>query len=315
MAKVLLIFIDGLGLGEDAEYNPLVIVPTAGLRSYLAGASLSARSVGGQGGGALLLPLDACLGVEGLPQSATGQATLFTGVNAPALLGYHLKGFPNQTLKKLLKEKGIFGQLIKHNFSGAFANAFRPFFFDAMARGKRYFSCSTAASYYAGLPFRTLQDVEAGLALYADITNEKLKNQGHPVTVIQPEEAALRLAALTEGYDFTLFEYFLTDLAAHRGDPLQVFEVVSRLDKFLGALRLHLPQDTLLLITSDHGNIEDMRVKGHTRNPVPALIWGRGQEYFRKKLHSIADITPAIISFLTSSREGNIPGGEPGIQD
>jgi 2,3-bisphosphoglycerate-independent phosphoglycerate mutase len=184
-----------------------------------------------------------------------------------------------------------------------------------MAKGKRYFSCSTAASYYAGLPFRTLQDVEAGRALYADITNEKLESQGHAVTVITPAEAASRLAALVGGYDFTLFEYFLTDLAAHRGDSLQVFEVVSRLDKFLGALRHQLPRDTLLLMTSDHGNIEDMRVQGHTKNPVPALIWGPGQEYFRGKLHTIADITPAIISFLASGREGMLPGGEPGVQD
>jgi 2,3-bisphosphoglycerate-independent phosphoglycerate mutase len=27
-------------------------------------------------------------------------------------------------------------------------------------------------------------------------------------------------------------------------------------------------------VTSDHGNMEDMSVKSHTHNPVPALIWG-----------------------------------------
>jgi 2,3-bisphosphoglycerate-independent phosphoglycerate mutase len=156
--------------------------------------------------------------------------------------------------------------------------------------------------------------VEAGQALYADITNEKLQAQGHPVTVITPSEAAARLAALAKGYDFTLFEYFLTDLAAHRGDPWQVFEVVTRLDKFLGALRSRLAPDTLLLLTSDHGNIEDMEAAGHTKNPVPALIWGPGQEFFRGKLHSIADIAPAIISFLALSRAGGIAGGDPGLQ-
>jgi hypothetical protein len=109
MTRVLLIFIDGLGLGADRECNPLVVIPTPGLRSYLAGASLSARSVGGQRGGAILLSLDACLGVEGLPQSATGQATLFTGVNAPAQLGYHLKGFPNKALKNCCKQKAFSG--------------------------------------------------------------------------------------------------------------------------------------------------------------------------------------------------------------
>jgi hypothetical protein len=38
--------------------------------------------------------LDASLCVPGLPQSATGQAALLTGLNAPELMGRHIEGFP-----------------------------------------------------------------------------------------------------------------------------------------------------------------------------------------------------------------------------
>ncbi len=304
MPRVVLIFVDGLGLGEDAEFNPLVVVPTPGIRSYLAGASLSLESIGCQGEGALLLALDAALGVEGLPQSATGQASLFTGENAAALLGRHRKGFPNRLLRELLQEKGILRRLRAEGFQVTFANAFRPPFFSKLSRGVHLFSCSTATNYYAKLPFRTLEDVEGGRAIYADITNESLSEQGYPVTVITPEAGARRLASLASAHDFTLFEYFLTDLAAHSGDPLKVREVIMRLDRFLGALRQELPADVLLMVTSDHGNIEDMRVKEHTHNPVPALVWGHNQEYFRNKLQDITHVAPAIISYLQKHETG-----------
>ena len=35
-----------------------------------------------------VIPTDACLGVDGRPQSASGQTTILTGVNVPATLGY-----------------------------------------------------------------------------------------------------------------------------------------------------------------------------------------------------------------------------------
>lgn len=298
MARVLMVFVDGLGLGPGGDFNPLITAPTPGFRSLLSGFPLTLETVGSPGGPALLLPLDASLGVAGAPQSATGQAALLTGENAAGLLGRHLKGFPNRALKDLLKEKGLLGRLKGLGFKVVFANAFRPPFFSALAKGTRFFSCTTVANYYARLPFHSLEDAEAGRALYADITHENLKEQGYPLTVISPGEAAARLAGLVSTHDFTLFEYFLTDLAAHSGDINKIREALRRLDGFLGALPQALPADTLLLLTSDHGNIEDVRVRGHTHNPVPALVWGADRMYFRE-LTAITDVTPAILEYLT----------------
>jgi 2,3-bisphosphoglycerate-independent phosphoglycerate mutase len=301
MARVLMIFVDGLGLGEAGEYNPLATVPTPGLKSYLAGAPLTLDQAGPAAGPALLLPLDASLGVPGVPQSATGQATLFSGRNAAALLGRHLKGFPNGALRRLLEEEGLPGRLQDRGFRPVFANAFRPPFFEALARGIHFFSCSTAANYYAGLPFHTLEDAEAGRALYADITHENVRAQGYDLTVITPEEAARRLSELAGRHDYTLFEYFLTDIAAHARDVLQVQDALTRLDRLMGALPRFLPADTLILLTSDHGNIEDLRVPGHTCNPVPALALGPNKEYFRG-MQSIADVAPAVLGYLEEGR-------------
>ena len=304
MGRVLMIFVDGLGLGEEEEFNPLVSIPTPGLRSYLEGAPLTRKRAGLEGRASLLLPLDASLGVPGAPQSATGQASLFTGENAAALLGHHLKGFPNQALLNLLQEKGILGRLKGLGLNVTFANAFRPLFFERLSRGIRHFSCTTAANYFAGLPFRTLEDVEAGRALYADITNDYVRAQGYPVTLITPGEAASRLAKLAAAHDFTLFEYFFTDLAAHSGDFAKVRKALTRLDRFLGALPALLPSDSLLVVTSDHGNIEDLRSKEHTGNPVPLLAWGRDRRCL-EGLSCITEVSPALTDYLLAvKRQG-----------
>ena len=53
-------------------------------------------------------------------------------------------------------------------------------------------------------------------------------------------------------------------------------------------------RDTLVL-TSDHGNLEDYPLHGHSRNPVPLIAWGRHGDFLRGKIKSLSDVTPAII--------------------
>jgi bisphosphoglycerate-independent phosphoglycerate mutase (AlkP superfamily) len=55
----------------------------------------------------------------------------------------------------------------------------------------------------------------------------------------------------------------------------------------------------LILITSDHGNMEDMRTRRHTDNPVPGLVIGAKalRDRFCRDLHSLTDIYPAILQF------------------
>lgn len=275
--QVILVFIDGVGLGGLSPENPFVFTETPFLTTLLRGNPLTGEMSGFHDEKATLCGLDAQLGVPGLPQSATGQTALFTGVNAPRRLGYHLKGFPNGALRNLLAAEGVFASLQGEGRRCAFVNAYRPSFFENLEQGlsgNRY-SCSTLLTYFAKLPFRGLDDLEKGNALYMDLTNEVLNRIGLSVPEISPEEAGRRLIAIGSGYDFSLFEYFITDLVGHRADREEAGRIIGVLDRFLGAAATHLdPERTLLMITSDHGNIEDLSHNRHTLNRVPALLIG-----------------------------------------
>jgi 2,3-bisphosphoglycerate-independent phosphoglycerate mutase len=90
-------FLDGVGLGaDDPATNPLSATEMPNLQALLSGQKLVAASAPNESSQATLLALDACLGVPGLPQSATGQASLLTGINVPAKIGYHYGPKPNQ---------------------------------------------------------------------------------------------------------------------------------------------------------------------------------------------------------------------------
>lgn len=301
--RVVMIFLDGIGLGENTPANPFVLTATPRLRALLGGVPLTRERTGYCRGGVALAGLDAVLGVDGLPQSATGQAAIFTGQNAPRLLGRHLHGFPNRALRELLATAGIFGCLKEKGYSVTFLNAYRPPFFTFLARGLpgvRY-SCSTLISYYAGLPFRSLEDIKQGRALYMDITNVLLNRAGYAVPQITPEEGGSRLAALSAAYDFSLFEFFLSDLAGHLASREEACAVIGTLDRFIGAAVAGLDkEETLLIVTSDHGNLEDLSHREHTRNPVPALLVGPEALLERavRGLKDLTDILPLIQNVL-----------------
>ena len=115
--KVLFLFLDGIGLGtDDPQINPFERVEMPHLQNLLGGNKLVAetlsassaktlRNPGGfETGRATLLALDARLGVDGLPQSATGQAALLTGINV--MLFSLLHNPCSTTLYTILKETG-----------------------------------------------------------------------------------------------------------------------------------------------------------------------------------------------------------------
>ncbi|NMD42901.1 MAG: hypothetical protein GYA86_06290 [Firmicutes bacterium] len=291
--RVIVVFIDGMGLGKVSPENPFVFAETPFLETLFRGNPLTGEMSGFHDHAATLRALDAQLGVSGLPQSATGQAALFTGINAPHHLGYHLSGFPNEILRTLLRKEGLFGFLRGQGYRCAFINAYRPQFFEQLGKGfgEERYSCSTLITYYGGLPFHGIDHLARGQALFMDLTNELLNRAGFSVPVITPEEAGKRLIDIGAGYDFSLFEYFITDYAGHQADPEEAGRVIGILDRFLGAAAARLdPEETLLLVTSDHGNIEDLSHGSHTLNPVPALLIGA--EAVRRRLGSmLGDLT------------------------
>lgn len=288
--KVVLIFIDGLGIGEaSAEYNPCVQSDLEILGNYRLQNGNMIRISG-------LIPLDATLDVEGLPQSATGQSTLFTGLNTAKLLGYHLQGFPNQILRDVLKERSIPVLLGKSGFRPVFINAYRPEFFSLPVNVQWRLSVTTVVNLAASLPFKTLNDLENGRALYHDFTNQSLIGKGIRVPRRTPEEAGCILADLTEDADFLIYEYFLTDRAGHHQDIRLAKQVIRTLDRFLISYFRRVSPECITIITSDHGNIEDLSTRTHTRNPVMTLVRGNGG--LPGSLCSIQDIAPAVLNLF-----------------
>jgi 2,3-bisphosphoglycerate-independent phosphoglycerate mutase len=295
--RVLFIFVDGVGLGDpDPAINPFARAATPVLRSLLDG-PLALPAPRGTAS-ALLVPLDACLGVPGLPQSATGQVALLTGQNAPAHIGRHLTAYPTPSLAALLEVHGLFGALRRSGISVALANAYTPAYFDAVAARRLRHAAITLHALQAGVPLRTVADLAAGLAVYQDLTNERARDLGAPVPVVTPEEAGRNLAKIAGAHHFTMFEFFQSDLAGHQRLP-DARAVVERLDRFLGGVLEHVEAaTTLVVLTSDHGNLEDERTTAHTTNAVPAVLAGARREVLGARLRAITDVAPACLRLL-----------------
>jgi 2,3-bisphosphoglycerate-independent phosphoglycerate mutase len=300
---VLLLFVDGFGIGPAyATANPYVTAQTPTLDAWLSGKRMTLPPRRLDNAAVCVVPTDACLGVDGLPQSATGQTALLTGLNAPAAVGRHVNGFPTLQLRQMLDDANIMLRLRREGFRVALANAYSPEYFTLIETGKRRHAAIALAAIAAGVPFRSLEDLRAGHAVYQDVTSGLLLARGQAVPALTPETAGEYLARITRKNDFTLFEYFQTDLAGHSGNLPRAVELMETLDRFFGATAAHLTEDCLLVIASDHGNVEDMSVRTHTRNPVPTILYGAGREEAAGKISDLTDIAPALLALLRRHR-------------
>jgi len=290
-ASVLLFFIDGLGIGARGPFNPLDNLPDA------APLAVFQNEPPAQFMDGIVVATDACLGVEGRPQSASGQTTILTGVNAPAQLGYHKQGFPNKALLEIINDHSIFRQLRDAGVGPVtFANAYTDRFF---TERPRWVSATTAAVEAAGLSFRNLADMRSGAAVFMDFTNRLLIERGVDVLERTEEEAAEVLARITHENRFTLFEYFITDKVGHEQDMEKAKTVLTSLTRFIRELLVRLDLErTTVILTSDHGNIEDLSLRNHTLHAVPTIIWGAQREQIKARIKTLADITPAILALF-----------------
>jgi hypothetical protein len=306
VSRILLLFVDGIGLAPAGPTNPFSTVPTPALAELLGG-PLTLDRCGARAGFALL-PLDASLGVPGLPQSGTGQTALFTGENGAIVLGHHVPAFPGPTLKRLIAERSIFKRAVESGRRAVFANPFTAEYLAAVERGERRASVTTWAA-LAGGPsvLRDVADLQRGAAVAWDVLGDHFAARaGQEIEIVTAEEAGRHLAAVAAGAELTVWETFLTDLAAHGRWELRVEDALARLDGLLaGLLAAARDQpDLTILLTSDHGNLEDSTRRTHTANPVPLLVVGPQADRF-VGLRSILDVTPAILAVLGVEEPSN----------
>src|SRR5512138_1077770 len=296
--RVLFIFLDGIGLGEnDPETNPLARAQMPNLNKLLDGRSLLKSAAPFHGEHATLLAVDPAVGVSGLPQSATGQAILLTGINIPAELGYHYGPKPNPEVAAYLREATLFSRFTKEGKKAVLLNAYPPRYFHGIDSGKRLYSSIPLAVTNAGIPLFKDDALFAGRALSADFTGEGWRTMLGFIDapVMDAVHAGRKLGALAKEYDFSLFEYWASDYAGHKQQMEEAIRLMETFDSVLGGL-IETFDDGLILVTSDHGNMEDLSTRRHTDADVPALVIGErtARQEFTRGMKSITDIAPAI---------------------
>ena len=281
---LLLFFLDGIGLGSsDPLVNPFAHQEMPVLSALLGGRKLLAESftpLPQHSTRASWLSLDACLGVPGLPQSATGQAALLTGQNIPALLGRHDGPKPTPEITSILNNDSVLKSLQQSGYSVSLLNAYPPRYFSALQSGYRLPGAIAMTALQAGVSLKTTQDLQNGVALSADFTGQGWRDHLHVpgIPVISPGQAGERMAQLSALSSFSIFEFWLSDIEGHHQQMDSACGLLSTLDDVIAGLAgTWEDEHGLILITSDHGNLEDLSTRRHTANPVPLILIGASQ--------------------------------------
>jgi hypothetical protein len=303
MKHILFLFLDGIGIGAATDSNPLAKREYPAFRRLAHHQRWQLPFPSYNAPDHVVRPIDATLGIDGLPQSGTGQGTLFTGINCAEVVGRHFGPFPHSKTHSILNERNVFEQLRELPApipSMAFANAFPPQFFTA---ARRRSTVTTHCCLASNVPLRDQTKLQNRQAVSADLTNRHWRTElGLDVPERTVAEAATVLASVTHHNAFTLFEYFLTDKVGHRRVDTAPEVLLDELDQFLETLVEHLnPSDDTLILTSDHGNLEDTSHTQHTRNPVPLLVYGWAAPFFSDAM-DLTDVTPAVVEALRSRR-------------
>ena len=308
--RFLFLFMDGIGFGaDDPETNPFAAAKMPNLTTLLDGNRLVAGVAPLETSRATLLELDAGLGVQGLPQSATGQAALLTGHNVPQLLGEHYGPKPSKAVAAIIKEDNLFIQLQQRGYRSALLNAYPQRYFDGIDSGWRLLSAIPLAVFSAGIALKTAEDLYAGAAFSADFTGrgwrEQLGYQDAPL--LAEAEAGRQLAAVAASYDLAFFEFWPSDIAGHHQDRQGALRMLETFDAVLGGLLAAWDDSQgLIFVCSDHGNLEDLSTRRHTANPVPGLVIGEPalRARFCRGLKDLSQVMPAILQFYPERGKG-----------
>ena len=294
---------DGVGLGgPDPVKNPFVTADLPNLSSllgksdwYLHGNGVVASPR------ATLIPTDSNMSVTGRPQSATGQATILTGRNVPELVGEHYGPKPNTRVSDVIQEGTLFHEVVAAGGSAALITPYPQGYFDAINSGKRMYSAVPLAAVTAGLTLFGEDELRLGKAVSPEFTGAGWRDfLGYEdIPVISLNDAGRRIAEIAQYYDFSFFEHWPSDRSGHRGPVEDAVAHLEKLDMVIGGMVQAWDDNSgLLIITSDHGNIEEKDHRHHTRNPVPTILIGNRHAELARKIHDLADIAGIVREHL-----------------
>src|SRR6185369_3715113 len=99
--------------------------------------------------------------------------------------------------------------------------------------------------------------------------------------------------------DFTLYEHFITERSGHAQRADLAHDHLLELSRCVRTVLddADLSRQTVIL-TSDHGNLEDLSTSSHTVNPVATLAFGPARDLIVSRVRSLTHITPAIVDAL-----------------
>lgn len=301
--RILLLFLDGIGLGENnPEINPFAVAEMPTL-TRLTNEHRWLDGIGAQSNeSASFIPTDAGLGISGRPQSGTSQAVILTGENVPAMIGRHYGPKPNAETRELLAQNNLFKMLRAAGKKTALLDGYPQTLLKSIERGKTLPSSIQQAARESGQSLFTAEDVREGNALTAEYTgdewHEHLKITDVPRYT--PYEAGRKLVELARRYDFSMHSHWMTDYVGHRGPFEFGVALLERFDGVMGGiLDCWDPEEGLVIVTSDHGNMEHIGDRHHTENDVPTLIYGARHREFADNFSNLMHITPRILRLLT----------------
>lgn len=293
-----LFFMDGVGLGDDnVETNPFATAVLPNLTSLLG----ERWWVKGNGrvstSRASMIPTDATLRVDGRPQSATGQAVILSGRNVPQIIGEHYGPKPNPPVAEEIHKGTLFKEVMDAGGRAALLTPYPQPFFDAIERGKRLLSSVPLAATSAGLALMTADDLKNGRAVSPNFTGQAWREHlGYTdIPLLSLHQAGQQIAHIAQTYHFSFFEHWPSDRLGHRGPLEDAVKHLELIDGALGGLfEAWDDENGLLIITSDHGNIEEKDHRQHTRNPVPTILIGNNHAQLAPKIHDLSDIAEIV---------------------
>ena len=293
-------FMDGVGLGsQDPAQNPFVtaalprLTAVLGPNWYLRGNGRMLRTEK-----ATLIATDANLDMPRNPQSATGQAAILTGRNVPKLIGEHYGPKPNPAIAEIIQQGTLFQEVAAVGGKAALLTPYPQGFFEAIESGKRLLSAVPLAVTTAGFSLMTVADLRNGRAVSPGFTGSAWREHlGYTdIPLLSLYDAGRKIAKLARQYHFSFFEHWPSDQRGHRGSLAEATRHLEMLDEAIGGLLdgWETHENGLLIITSDHGNIEEKNHRQHTRNPVPTILVGKNHAQLAEQIHNLTDIATIV---------------------